>query len=153
VRLTPHLIVASRLQDWLVSLQERDRYCGAFAGSTIRGMNTSANTNQIHTTATVDARTTPVGFRRRTMAGTLLVTMLTAVAVGFAATSHADDDAPNPGTDAAIVAPAPPAIPLPPPPPPPPVLPWVGGLLDWALHPHMHCGYRGFQDKFRCDWY
>jgi hypothetical protein len=112
-------------------------------------MNTSANTNQIHTTAKVTARTTPVGFRRRTMAGTLLVTALTAVAVGFAATSHADDDVSNPGTDAAIVVPAPIALP----PPPPPVVPWLGGLLDWALHPHMHCGYRGFEGKFRCDYY
>ena len=83
------------------------------------------------------------------MAGTLLVTALTAVAVGFAATSHADDDVSNPGTDAAIVVPAPIALP----PPPPPVVPWLGGLLDWALHPHMHCGYRGFEGKFRCDYY
>ena len=112
-------------------------------------MNTSANTNHIHATARVTARTPPVGFRRRTMAGTLLVTALTAVAVGFAATSHADDDAPNPGTDAAIVVPAPTALP----PPAPPVVPWLGGLLDWALRPHMHCGYRGFKGKFRCDYY
>jgi hypothetical protein len=34
-------------------------------------------------------------------------------------------------------------------------VPWLGGLLDWALHPHphMHCGYRGFEGKFSCDWY
>jgi len=113
-------------------------------------MNTSTNTNQIHTATRVTARTTPVGFRRRTMAGTLLVTALTAVAVGFAATSHADDDVPNPGTDAAIVVPAPPAALLPPP-PPPPIVPWLEGFIDRAFHPHLHCGHRG--SDYRCDWY
>src|ERR1700751_1472180 len=100
-------------------------------------MNTSANTNHIHATARVTARTTPVGFRRRTMAGTLLVTALTAVAVGFAATSHADDVS-NPGPDAAIVVPAPTTLP----PPPPPVVPWLEGMLDRALHPQIHCGFQ-----------
>ena len=109
-------------------------------------MNTSAHTNQIHATARIAARTTPVGFRRRTMAGTLLVTALTAVAVGFAATSHADEDAPNPGADTAIVVPAPPL-----PPPPPPLVPWLEGFLDRAFHPHLHCGHRG--SDYRCDWY
>ena len=110
-------------------------------------MNTSANTNHIHATVRVTARTTPVGFRRRTMAGTLLVTALTAVAVGFAATSHADDDVSNPGTDAAIVVPAPTALP----PPAPPVVPWLEGMLDRALHPQIHCDYR-FDARFPCDW-
>ena len=109
-------------------------------------MNTSANTNHIHATARVTARTTPVGFRRRTMAGLLLVTALTAVAVGFAATSHADDVS-NPGTDAAIVVPAPTTLP----PPPPPVVPWLEGMLDRALHPQIHCDYR-FDARFPCDW-
>lgn len=104
-------------------------------------MNISANTNQIHTTARVTARTTPVGFRRRTMAGTLLVTALTAVAVGFAAASHADDDAPHPGTDAAVVVPAPAA----------PALRWLKGFIDRAFDPHVHCDYR-FDDRFPCDW-
>jgi hypothetical protein len=110
-------------------------------------MNTSANTNQIHVSARVTARTTPVGFRRRTMAGTLLVTGLTAVAVGFAATSHADDDPPNPGTDTAIDAPAPPL-----PPPPPLVVPWLEGMINRALHPHIHCGFQR-EDRYRCDWF
>src|ERR1700749_1956599 len=110
-------------------------------------MNTSANTNQIHTTAKVTARITPVGFRRRTMAGTLLVTALTAVAVGFAATSHADDDVSNPGTDAAIVVPAPTALP----PPPPPPLRWLKGFIDRAFDLHVHCDYR-FDARFPCDW-
>jgi hypothetical protein len=110
-------------------------------------MNTSANTNQIHATARVAARTTPVGFRRRTMAGALLVTALTAIAVGFAATSHADDDAPNPGTDTAAVAPAPPL-----PPPPPPVAPWLEGMINRALHPQIHCGFQR-EDRYRCDWF
>ena len=110
-------------------------------------MNTSANTNQIHTTAKVTARTTPVGFRRRTMAGTLLVTALTAVAVGFAATSHADDDVSNPGTDAAIVVPAPTALPA----PAAPALRWLKGFIDRAFDPHVHCDYR-FDDRFPCDW-
>jgi hypothetical protein len=115
-------------------------------------MNTSTNTNEIHATARIAARTTPAGFRRRTMAGTLLVTTLTAVAVGFAGASRADD-APNPGPDLAIVVPAPPAPPLPPPPPllPPPVVPWLQGMLDWAWHPHLHCGHRG--PDYRCDWF
>lgn len=111
-------------------------------------MNTSTNANQIHATTRVNTRTTPVGFRRRTMAGTLLVTALTAVAVAFAAVSHADD-APNPGPDVAIVVPAPPAIPLA---PPPPAVPWLEGLLDRALQPHLHCGFqRG--DRYHCDWW
>jgi hypothetical protein len=109
-------------------------------------MNTSTNTNQIQNTARVNARTTPVGFRRRTMAGTLLVTALTAVAVGFAAASHADD-APNPGTDAAIVVPAPPAPPL-----PPPVVPWLQGMIDYALHPHLHCGFQR-EDRYHSGWW
>jgi len=71
------------------------------------------------------------------MAGTLLVTALTAVAVGFAAAGHADDEAPNPGTDAAIVVPAPAA----------PALRWLKGFFD----PHVHCDYR-FDDRFPCDW-
>jgi hypothetical protein len=99
-------------------------------------MNTSANDNQLHAT---------VKFRRRTMGGTLLVTSLTSIAIGFAATSHADDDAPNPGTDTAIVVPAPPL------PPPPPAVPWLEGFLDRAFHPHLHCGHRG--SDYRCDWY
>jgi hypothetical protein len=48
-------------------------------------MNTSTNT-----TARITARTTPVGFRRRTIAGALLATTITGTAVGLAATSHAD---------------------------------------------------------------
>lgn len=109
-------------------------------------MNTSANTNQIHTTTKITGRTTPVGFRRRTMAGALLIMALTGSAVGFAATSHADD---SPGVD--IVAPPPPAPPLPP--LPAPAVPWVQGALDWALHPHLHCGLQGSAGKLRCDWY
>jgi hypothetical protein len=109
-------------------------------------MNTSTNTNLTQATTKVNARTTPVGFRRRTMAGTLLVTALTAVAVGFAAASHADD-APNPGPDMAIVVPAPPAIPV-----PPPVAPWLEGLLDRALQPHLHCGVQR-ADRYHCAWW
>jgi hypothetical protein len=108
-------------------------------------MNTSASTNRIHATARVTARTTPVGFRRRTMAGTLLVSGLTAVAVGFAATSHAHHDPPDPGTDTAIVAPAPPL-----PPPSPVVVPWLEGMINWALHPQIHCGFQR-EDRYRCD--
>lgn len=54
-------------------------------------MNISTNTNQIHDTTRIAGRTTPVGFRRRTMAGALLVMGLTATAVGLAATSQADE--------------------------------------------------------------
>ena len=107
-------------------------------------MNISTNTNEIHTTERIAARTTPAGFRRRTLAGTLLVTTLTAVAVGFAGASRADD-APNPGPDLAIVVPAPLAL-------PPPVVPWLEGMLNRRLQPQLHCGFqRG--DRFRCDWF
>jgi hypothetical protein len=112
-------------------------------------MKTSVNTNQIHAIARVTARTPPVGFRRRTMAGTLLVAALTAIAVGFAATSHADDG-PAPGTDAAIAVPVPVAPLLPP--LPPPVLPWLEGMLDRAVHPQIHCGFQR-EDRYRCDWF
>jgi hypothetical protein len=110
-------------------------------------MNTSTHTTQIHATARVAARTTPVGFRRRTMAGTLLVTALTAIAVGFAATSHADDDAPNPGAGTAIVVPAPLL-----PPPLAPAVPWLEGMINRAMHPQIHCGFQP-QDRYRCDWF
>lgn len=101
-------------------------------------MNTSANTNQIHTTtARVAARTTPAGFRRRTMAGTLLVAALTATAVGLATAARADDGAPAPGADTEITVSAPPV----------PGLPWLNGFI-----PHIHCGYR-LDARFRCDWH
>ena len=104
-------------------------------------MNTSTNTNQIHDTSNIDKRTTPTGFRRRTMAGALLVMALAASAVGFAAMSQAaDDDTHTPATDITISAPA-------------PVAPWLNGIIDRALHPHLHCGYAGVNNKFRCDWY
>jgi hypothetical protein len=113
-------------------------------------MNTSANTNQIHDTTKTTRRTTPTGFRHRTMAGAVLVMALTASAVGFAAMSHADDATQIPGTDPTTAAP-PPAAALPW--PPPASVPWLDGLIDRAFHPHLHCGYRGFVDGFRCDWY
>jgi hypothetical protein len=112
-------------------------------------MNTSGNTNQTHNTAKITVRTTPAGFRHRTMAGALLVMALTASAVGFAAMSHADDDTQIPGTDPKTSAPAPAALPW----PPLPAAPWLDGLIGRAFHPHLQCGYGGFEDKFRCDWY
>jgi hypothetical protein len=67
-------------------------------------MNTSANTNQARGTTTSAPRTTPSGFRRRTMAGALVIMAITATAVGLAATSHADPGAPapNPHTTAPV---------------------------------------------------
>ncbi len=59
-------------------------------------MNTSTNTNQTLDTTTSTAGATGIGFLRRTMAGALLATAVTAIAVGLAATSHADDGAPAP---------------------------------------------------------
>jgi hypothetical protein len=62
-------------------------------------MNTSATVNQIHDTTTSAARATGIGFLRRIMAGALLATTaaaITATAVGLAATSLADDNAPAP---------------------------------------------------------
>lgn len=84
----------------LVSLQEHDGYCDAIAGRMIDVMNTSANTNP---------RATTIGFRRRMMAGALLAMEFTAIAVGFAATSHADPSAPAPNIQSPSYAPAPPA--------------------------------------------
>jgi hypothetical protein len=48
-----------------VSLQGRDRYRGAVAGSTINAMSTSTTSNQTYDTATSTALTTATGFRRR----------------------------------------------------------------------------------------
>lgn len=59
-------------------------------------MNTSANTNQIHATMTRTGRTTASGFRRRTLAGALLINAIAAAAVGLAAMSHADIGDQNP---------------------------------------------------------
>lgn len=52
-------------------------------------MNTSANTNQVHDTAST-ARATRIGFRRRSIAGAALAIAISASAVGLAATGHAD---------------------------------------------------------------
>jgi hypothetical protein len=55
-------------------------------------MNTSAITNQTHnTTSTTRAR--GIGFLRRSAAGALLATSISATAVGLAATTHANTDA------------------------------------------------------------
>lgn len=104
-RLTPRPIVAppasGGIQDALVSLQEHDRYHNAIAGRMINAMNALETTT---------ARTAAVKFRRRTMAGAVLVMGITATAVGLAAMSHADD-APAPNTEAAnteATAPVPP---------------------------------------------
>ena len=51
-------------------------------------MNTSTNTNQ---------SAAGFGFLRRTIAGTLLASAISATAVGLAAAAHADDGAPNLG--------------------------------------------------------
>ena len=90
------------IQGALVSLQGRDHYCDAFARLMINAMNTSTNTNKIHDTTKIAARTTAAGFRRRTIAGTLLVMGLTATAVGLAAAGHADDGASTPDLAGAV---------------------------------------------------
>ncbi len=110
-------------------------------------MNTSENTNQIHDTAKITARTTPVGFRRRNMAGALLVMAFSATAVGFAATAYADDSAPAPAIEAPAIEDAPLA--------PVPAAPWVPMFERWAgsyWPGHLHCGFPGWRDPFRC-WY
>jgi hypothetical protein len=61
----------------------------------------------MNTSATTTARATAIGFRRRTLAGALLVMGITATAVGLAATGHADDGAPAPSTEATAPAQAP----------------------------------------------
>jgi hypothetical protein len=88
-------------------------------------MNTSTNTNQTHDTTKITARTTPTGFRRRTMAGTLLVMALTATAVGFAATSHADTGEQTPDIDTTISVPAPAAD-------------WLRPIFGHG-YPHLDC--------------
>ena len=60
-------------------------------------MNTSTDTNQTHDTTTNTPRATAIGFRRRTMAGALLVMGITATAVGLAGPSHADAGDLTPG--------------------------------------------------------
>ncbi|HTQ16601.1 hypothetical protein [Mycobacterium sp.] len=87
-------ITGHELQDTLVSLQHRDRYCDAIAARKINAMNTSASTNKT-------ARATGFEGLRRFTAGALLAT---AIAVGFAAASHADPGAPAPNP---AIAPAP----------------------------------------------
>lgn len=70
----------------------------------MNAMNTSTNTNQIHDTTKIVARTTAVGFRRRTIAGALLIMVLTGTAVGLAVTGHADQGAPTPDLAGAVHA-------------------------------------------------
>jgi len=131
------------LQGGLVSLQERGPYCDAIAGATINAMNTSANTNQNCTTTTSTARGTGNGLLRRNIAGALLAMAFASTGIGLAATGHADPGDQTPDTDTTTSAPAPAAT-----------LPWwLNGLIDYAFHPHLHCGNRGFEGKFRCDWY
>ena len=121
------------LQGTLVSMQEQDRYCDDVAGSTINAMNTSTNINHTNDTTTRSARTTAGGFRRRCMAGAVMVTTLTAGAVGLAATSHADDGAPTPNIEATVTAPA-------------PVAPWLPMIDPGCWRPlyffngRVHCG-------------
>ena len=61
-------------------------------------MNTSTDTNQTHDTTTNTPRATATGFRRRTMAGALLIMGITGAAVGLAAPSHADFGQPDFGS-------------------------------------------------------
>jgi hypothetical protein len=107
-------------------------------------MNTSPNTNQIYD-AKSTAGTTPVGFRRRALAGALLAMALSTSAVGFAAAAHADDSAPVPAIEVpAIEAPV-----------PAPVAPWLPTFERWAgsyWPGHMHCGFPGWRGPFQC-WY
>jgi hypothetical protein len=70
-------------------------------------MHTATNTDQVRATTTSTARSKPSGFLRRTMAGTLMATALTASAVGFAATSQADTGEAAPDIDTTISVPAP----------------------------------------------
>src|SRR4051812_13743955 len=59
-------------------------------------MNTSTDINQTPDITTSAPRAARFGFLRRTLAGALLATAVTAIGVGLAATSHADGaPAPN----------------------------------------------------------
>ncbi len=100
-------------------------------------MNTSANTNQTHDTTTTTPRATAIGFRRRTMAGAVLVMGITAAAVGLAAPSHADDGTPNPGVT--VTAPA-------------PAGPWLSMIDGFGGYRHIHCGFPGWSGPYQC-WY
>lgn len=105
-------------------------------------MNTSANINQTYTPPT-NPRTTPSGFRRRTLAGALLIMTITGTAVGLAAPSHADDAPPPapgisvPGFTATV---------------PPPVTPWLPRIGGFDTYRHLHCGFPGWRGPFQC-WY
>jgi hypothetical protein len=107
-------------------------------------MNTSTNINQTRDTTTSTARTMAIEFLRRGMAvallatgiavaGIVLATAIAATAVGFAATSHADDGTPAPNTDATAIAPA-------------PVAPWLPFADPGCRRPlyffngRVHCG-------------
>jgi len=102
-------------------------------------MNTSTNTNQTHDTTKITARTTPAGFRLRTMAGALLIAGLTASAVGFAAGAHADDGAPGLNIDTPAIAPA-------------LVAPWLPTIDRFGSRWHLNCGFPGWHGPFQC-WY
>jgi hypothetical protein len=99
----------------------------------INVMNTSANTAQTHDTTTSAARATGIGFLRRSMAGALLATAITATGIGLAATSHADDSAPAPNTGVTATAPA-------------PFTPWLGAIDPgctrqlYYFNGRWHCG-------------
>ena len=70
------------------------------------------------------------------MAGALLVTTLTATAVGLATTAHADD-APAPNVQVSVPAPA---------------APWIPNIDTFPGRWHVHCGFPGWQGPFQC-WY
>ncbi len=100
-------------------------------------MNNSTNTTQTHDTTTSPARTTAIGFRRPTMAGSLLIMAITATAVSLAATSHADPDASTPDIGITATAPAPAA-------------PWFPTFDRFGGHWHPYCSLH-WDWKWHCD--
>lgn len=104
----------------------------------INVMNTSAITNQTYDTGTDTLCDKGNGFLRRCIAVTLLIMASTATAVGFAATSHADNGAPAPNGEMAITVPT-------------HVAPWLPRIDQTDRFGHLHCGYRW--GHFQCFRY
>jgi hypothetical protein len=122
-------------QGTLVSPQQRDHYCGASAEYTINAMNTSTDTDQIQ-----DEARAGIGSLRRSMAGALLATTISATAVGLTPPNYPDGSPPRgANTATAVSAPAAPA------------LRWLKGFIDRAFDQHAGCDYR-FDDRFPCYW-
>ena len=94
----------------------------------------SANTDQNHNTTISTPHSAGNGFLRRSMAAVLLAGVITATAVGLAASSLADD---GPDIDIAGIVPA-------------PAVPWIPTFDRFGGHRDLHCTLPGWRGPFRC---